>query len=53
MSHVHMHVSSVMIIAGNITPIDVITHIPILCEENNVPYVYVPAKEDLGEERGT
>uniref|UniRef100_A0A2P2MSQ5 H/ACA ribonucleoprotein complex subunit 2 n=1 Tax=Rhizophora mucronata TaxID=61149 RepID=A0A2P2MSQ5_RHIMU len=33
------------IIAGNISPIDVITHLPILCEENDIPYVYVPSKE--------
>ena len=32
-------------IAGNISPIDVITHVPILCEEANVPYIYVPSKE--------
>ncbi|TPX40745.1 hypothetical protein SeMB42_g03978 [Synchytrium endobioticum] len=38
----------VVVIAGDISPIDVITHIPILCEENNVPYCYVPSKEDLG-----
>jgi len=37
-----------MIIAGNITPIDVITHIPVLCEEKEVPYIYVSAKEELG-----
>ncbi|KAK9118696.1 hypothetical protein Scep_016789 [Stephania cephalantha] len=35
------------IIAGNISPIDVITHVPILCEEADIPYVYVPSKEDL------
>ncbi|MQM16165.1 hypothetical protein Taro_049119 [Colocasia esculenta] len=35
------------VIAGNISPIDVITHVPILCEEADVPYVYVPSKEDL------
>ncbi|GER49926.1 H/ACA ribonucleoprotein complex subunit 2-like protein [Striga asiatica] len=35
------------VIAGNISPIDVITHVPILCEEANIPYVYVPSKEDL------
>ena len=39
---------SLCIIAGNISPIDVITHIPILCEEAGVPYVFVPSKEDLG-----
>ncbi|XP_048329861.1 H/ACA ribonucleoprotein complex subunit 2-like protein [Ziziphus jujuba] len=35
------------VIAGNISPIDVITHVPILCEESNIPYIYVPSKEDL------
>ncbi|XP_008811185.2 H/ACA ribonucleoprotein complex subunit 2-like protein [Phoenix dactylifera] len=35
------------IIAGNISPIDVITHVPILCEEADIPYLYVPSKEDL------
>ncbi|KAF6169088.1 hypothetical protein GIB67_038585 [Kingdonia uniflora] len=37
----------ICIIAGNISPIDVITHVPILCEESEIPYVYVPSKEDL------
>ncbi|GMN57990.1 hypothetical protein TIFTF001_027094 [Ficus carica] len=37
----------VCVIAGNISPIDVITHVPILCEESDIPYVYVPSKEDL------
>eukprot|EP00897_Mesotaenium_endlicherianum_P006075 jgi/Mesen1/5496/ME000276S04627 len=36
------------LIAGDISPIDVITHLPILCEEADVPYTYVPSKEDLG-----
>ncbi|CAL0307159.1 unnamed protein product [Lupinus luteus] len=35
------------VIAGNISPIDVITHVPILCEESDIPYVYVHSKEDL------
>lgn len=37
----------ICVIAGNISPIDVITHVPILCEEAEIPYVYVPSKEDL------
>jgi len=36
------------IIAGDISPIEVIAHVPIFCEEKNVAYVYVPSKEDLG-----
>lgn len=35
------------VIAGDISPIDVITHVPVLCEESDVPYIYVPSKEDL------
>ena len=34
-----------MVLAGDISPIDVITHVPVLCEDNDIPYVYVPAKE--------
>eukprot|EP00118_Oscarella_pearsei_P025091 m.307488 g.307488 ORF g.307488 m.307488 type:complete len:155 (+) comp42347_c0_seq1:291-755(+) len=37
-----------VVIAGNISPIDVITHIPVLCEDQEVPYIYIPAREDLG-----
>jgi ribosomal protein L7Ae-like RNA K-turn-binding protein len=39
---------SLCIIAGNTSRIDVITHIPILCEEASIPYIFVPSKEDLG-----
>ncbi|BDA40361.1 probable H/ACA ribonucleoprotein complex subunit nhp2 at C-terminar half [Coccomyxa sp. Obi] len=38
----------ICLIAGDISPIDVITHIPVLCEENDIPYIYVPSKEALG-----
>jgi len=37
-----------MVIAANISPIDVITHLPVLCEEKDIPYIYVNAKEELG-----
>lgn len=36
------------ILAGDIYPLDVISHLPILLEENNIPYVFVPSKQDLG-----
>merc|ERR1712086_313645 len=38
----------ICVIAGNISPMDVISHLPILCEDNDVPYIYVRSKEDLG-----
>lgn len=36
------------IIAGDISPIDVISHLAVLCEDSNTPYVYVPSKQELG-----
>lgn len=35
-------------LAGDISPVDVISHIPVLCEDNDVPYVFVSGKADLG-----
>jgi len=36
------------ILAGDIFPIDVVSHIPILLEESGIPYIFVPSKKDLG-----
>ena len=27
---------------------DVISHIPVLCEDHGIPYVYVPSRAELG-----
>ena len=37
-----------VVIAGDISPADVISHIPVLCEDSSVPFVFIPSKEDLG-----
>lgn len=31
-------------LAGDTLPIDVYCHIPIMCEDRNLPYAYVPSK---------
>lgn len=36
------------VIAGDISPIDVISHLPTMCEDRSIPYFYVPSKHDLG-----
>lgn len=38
----------IVLLAGNVFPVDVIAHLPVLCEEANVPYCYVSSKSDLG-----
>ena len=42
-----------VVIGGNITPIDTISHVPVYLEEQNIPYIYVPAKEDIGSAFGS
>ncbi|KAJ2159168.1 snoRNA-binding protein [Coemansia sp. RSA 552] len=37
-----------VVLAGNISPVDVLSHIPVLCEDNQVPYIFVDSKEELG-----
>merc|ERR1719183_1500612 len=36
------------ILAGDVFPLDVISHLPVLLEEHNIPYIFVPSKRDLG-----
>ena len=42
------HVYYYYLFLGDIYPIDVISHLPILLEENGIPYIFVPSKQDLG-----
>jgi H/ACA ribonucleoprotein complex subunit 2 len=37
-----------VVIAADISPIDVLSHLPILCEFKNIPYMYVPSREAIG-----
>ncbi|KZF23659.1 L30e-like protein [Xylona heveae TC161] len=38
----------VVILAADISPMDVISHIPVLCEDHNVPYLYITSRAELG-----
>ena len=42
------NVKGLCIIAGDISPMDVISHVPVFCEDKEVPYIYVPTKEMIG-----
>ena len=38
----------VVILAADISPMDVISHLPVLCEDHGVPYIYVTSRAELG-----
>ena len=39
---------AIVVIAADISPMDVISHIPVLCEDVNVPYIFVASRAELG-----
>jgi len=44
--------AKLVIMATDVTPEEILAHIPLLCEEKEVPYAYVPSKEELGRATG-
>lgn len=40
--------AAIVIMATDVEPPEILAHIPALCEERNVAYVYVPSKAELG-----
>jgi large subunit ribosomal protein L7Ae len=40
--------AKLVIIAEDVDPPEVVAHLPLLCEEKKIPYVYVPKKEQVG-----
>ena len=41
--------AGLVIIAADISPIDVLSHLPLLCEDKGIPYMYVRSRAEVGE----
>ncbi len=41
-----------VLIAEDIDPPEIAAHLPVLSEEKEIPYVYLPTKDELGEAAG-
>jgi U4/U6 small nuclear ribonucleoprotein SNU13 len=41
-------ISELIIMAADAEPLEILLHLPLLCEDKNVPYVFVPSKQALG-----
>lgn len=40
--------AELIVLTGDTVPLAILLHLPLLCEDKNVPYVYVPSKMALG-----
>lgn len=45
--------TGIVILAADISPMDVISHIPVLCEDHGIPYVFVTSRAELGNSAAT
>lgn len=37
-----------VVMAEDVAPEEILAHMPLLCEEKDIPYAYVPSKQELG-----
>jgi len=40
--------AKLVVVAEDVEPPEVVAHLPLLCEEHKIPYVFVPNKEKIG-----
>ena len=45
-------IAKLVYIAEDVDPPEVVAHLPPLCEEKKIPYIYIPSKKQLGEAAG-
>ncbi|XP_029464586.1 H/ACA ribonucleoprotein complex subunit 2 [Rhinatrema bivittatum] len=43
----------IVVLAGDTQPVEVYCHLPVMCEDRRVPYIYIPSKLDLGAAAGS
>lgn len=41
-------IAEFIVLAADAEPLEILLHLPLLCEDKNVPYVFVPSKVALG-----
>lgn len=44
--------SKLVLIAEDVAPPEIVAHLPLLCKEKKVQYVFIPTKEELGKAAG-
>jgi large subunit ribosomal protein L7Ae len=40
--------AQLVVIAADVTPQEVVVHLPILCKDSGIPYAFIPTKKELG-----
>lgn len=46
--HLRKGETGLVVFAGDVYPIDIMCHLPIVCEDKNIPYCFTPSRMDIG-----
>ncbi|XP_011054175.1 PREDICTED: H/ACA ribonucleoprotein complex subunit 2-like protein [Acromyrmex echinatior] len=46
--HLRRGERGLVVFAGDVYPIDIMCHLPIICEDKDIPYCFTPSRMDIG-----
>ncbi|XP_046610009.1 H/ACA ribonucleoprotein complex subunit 2-like protein [Neodiprion virginianus] len=46
--HIRKGETGLVVFAGDVTPIEIMCHLPAVCEDKDIPYCYTPSRQDIG-----
>ncbi|GAB1860200.1 H/ACA ribonucleoprotein complex subunit 2-like protein [Camponotus japonicus] len=50
--HLRKGETGLVVFAGDVYPIEIMCHLPIVCEDKNIPYCFTPSRLDIGAAMG-
>lgn len=50
--HLRKGETGLVVFAGDVYPVDIMCHLPIVCEDKNIPYCFTPSRMDIGAAMG-
>lgn len=50
--YINFSFHSLVVFAGDVTPIEIMCHLPAVCEDKDIPYCYTPSRQEIGTAMG-
>ncbi|XP_050449643.1 H/ACA ribonucleoprotein complex subunit 2-like protein isoform X2 [Cataglyphis hispanica] len=50
--HLRKGETGLVVFAGDVYPIEIMCHLPVVCEDKNIPYCFTPSRLDIGTAMG-
>ncbi|CAL7938020.1 unnamed protein product [Xylocopa violacea] len=50
--HLRKGEHGLVVFAGDVFPMEIMCHLPVVCEDKNIPYCYTPSRQDIGNAMG-